>query len=71
LAAYRVGDAPFNALTPLNPYFVLIVSFAARYDKNAGVGTVIALMLPYVVVVLLSWLLLLAGWQLLGLPWGF
>jgi aminobenzoyl-glutamate transport protein len=71
LAAYRVGDAPMNALTPLNPYFALIVSFAAKYDKNAGVGTIVALMLPYVVVVFALWILLLVAWQLLGLPWGF
>jgi len=70
LAAYRVGDSPMNAITPLNAYFALIVSFAARYQKNAGVGTVIALMLPYVVVVLVIWIVLLAAWQLLGLPWG-
>jgi aminobenzoyl-glutamate transport protein len=71
LAAYRVGDGPMNAISPLNAYFALIVSFAAKYQKDAGVGTVIALMLPYVVVVLLIWTLLLAVWQMLGLPWGF
>lgn len=71
LAAYRVGDSPINAISPLNAYFALIVSFAAKYDKNAGVGTVIALMLPYVIVVLLIWTVLLALWQMLGLPWGF
>lgn len=71
LAAYRVGDGPMNAISPLNAYFALIVSFAAKYQKDAGVGTVIALMLPYVVVVLLVWALLLAAWQMLGLPWGF
>jgi aminobenzoyl-glutamate transport protein len=70
LAAYRVGDSPMNAVTPLNAYFALIVSFAARYQKDAGVGTVIALMLPHVVILLLSWPLLLAVWHLLGLPWG-
>ena len=71
LAAYRVGDSPVNAISPLNAYFALIVSFAAKYDKNAGVGTVIALMLPYVIVVLLVWTVLLAAWQIIGLPWGF
>jgi len=71
LAAYRVGDSPVNAISPLNAYFALIVSFAAKYDKKAGIGTVIALMLPYVVVVLAVWTVLLALWQLLGLPWGF
>ena len=48
LAAYRVGDSPMNAITPLNAYFALVVGFAQKYDKNAGVGTVVSLMLPYV-----------------------
>jgi aminobenzoyl-glutamate transport protein len=71
LAADRVGDGPMNSVTPLNAYFVLIVAFAQKYEPEAGVGTVIALMLPYVIVVLVLWLLLLALWQGLGLPWGF
>ncbi len=70
LAAYRVGDGPFNAISPLNAYFALIVSFAAKYQKNAGVGTVVALMLPYVVIVFALWLVLLGVWHVLGLPWG-
>ena len=70
LAAYRVGDSPFNAISPLNAYFALIVSFAMKYDPKAGVGTVIALMLPYVVVLFVVWTLLFAVWHLLGLPWG-
>jgi aminobenzoyl-glutamate transport protein len=71
LAAYRVGDSPMNAITPLNAYFAMIVVFAQKYQKDAGVGTVIALMLPYVVVLAVVWTLLLAAWYLLGLPWGF
>lgn len=71
LAAYRVGDGPLNAVSPLNAYFALIVTFAHKYQKNAGVGTVVALMLPYVVSVFLAWLVLLTLWQVLGLPWGF
>ena len=70
LAAYRVGDRPINAITPLNAYFALIVGFAQKYDKNAGVGTVVALMLPYVAWLLVIWTLLFAVWYLLGLPWG-
>ena len=70
LAAYRVGDSPMNAISPLNAYFGLIVGFAMKYDSKAGVGTVIALMLPYVVVLFILWPLLLAAWHLLGLPWG-
>jgi len=71
LAAYRVGDGPMNAITPLNAYFALIVTFAQKYQKNAGVGTLVALMLPYVVVVTIAWIILLVIWDVLGLPWGF
>jgi aminobenzoyl-glutamate transport protein len=70
LAAYRIGDSPVNSITPLNAYFALVVGFAQKYDKNAGVGTVVALMLPYVAWLLVIWTLLFAVWYLLGLPWG-
>jgi aminobenzoyl-glutamate transport protein len=70
LAAYRVGDSPINSITPLNAYFALVVVFAQKYDKNAGVGTVVALMLPYVIWILLVWTALFAAWHLSGLPWG-
>ena len=70
LAAYRVGDSPINSITPLNAYFALVVGFAQRYDKHAGVGTVVALMLPYVIWILAIWTLLFVAWFLLGLPWG-
>ena len=49
LAAYRVGDSPVNVITPLMAYFPLIVVFTQRYKKDAGIGTVVSLMLPYVV----------------------
>jgi aminobenzoyl-glutamate transport protein len=70
LAAYRVGDSPMNAITPLNAYFALMVGFAQKYDKTAGVGTVVSLMLPYVVWMFVLWTFLFAIWQMLGLPWG-
>lgn len=70
LAAYRVADSPINAITPLNAYFALVVGFAQKYEKDAGVGTVVSLMLPYVVIMLTLWTLLFAGWQMVGLPWG-
>ena len=70
LAAYRVGNSPINAITPLNPYFAMIVTFAQKYQQDSGVGTVIALMLPYIVILCVLWTLLLAAWYLLGLPWG-
>lgn len=71
LAAYRVGDSPMNSITPLNAYFAMIVTFCQKYQKDAGVGTVIALMLPYVAVISVVWLLLLVAWHIFGLPWGF
>jgi aminobenzoyl-glutamate transport protein len=70
LAAYRVADSPMNAITPLNAYFALMVGFAQKYDRNAGVGTVVSLMLPYVVWMFVLWTALFAIWQMLGLPWG-
>jgi aminobenzoyl-glutamate transport protein len=70
LAAYRVGDGPINSVSPMNAYFGLIVAFAMKYQKDAGVGTVIALMLPYVVALFVAWPLLLAAWHVFGLPWG-
>ncbi len=70
LAAYRVGDSPMNAITPLNAYFALVVGFAAKYDRSAGVGTIVSLMLPYVVLIFVLWTALFAVWQMLGLPWG-
>jgi aminobenzoyl-glutamate transport protein len=70
LAAYRVADSPINSITPLNAYFALVVGFAQKYDKNAGVGTIVSLMLPYVVITFVLWTILFAVWQWLGLPWG-
>ena len=70
LAAYRVGDSPMNAITPLNAYFALMVGFVQKYDRNSGVGTVVSLMIPYVVWMFVLWTVLFAVWQTLGLPWG-
>jgi aminobenzoyl-glutamate transport protein len=67
---YRIGDSSTNLISPMMSFFALIVAFVQRYDKNAGLGTVIATMLPYSVSFLLSWALLLAIWLLLGLPLG-
>ena len=70
LAAYRVADSPVNVVTPLMPYFAMIVAFTQKYQKEAGVGTVVAMMLPYYVVVFVVWTLLLVGWYLLGFRLG-
>lgn len=70
LAAYRIGDSPVNMITPLNAYFVMVVAFAQKYEKNSGVGTLVALMLPYLVGIFVLWTVLFIVWYMLGLPWG-
>jgi aminobenzoyl-glutamate transport protein len=70
MAAYRVGDSPVNVITPLNVYLAVMVGFAQKYQKDAGIGTIVALMLPYTVVLLVLWTLLLVVWYSLGIPLG-
>jgi aminobenzoyl-glutamate transport protein len=70
-AAYRVGDSSTNIITPLLPYFPLIVVFCQKYVKGAGVGTLLALMLPYSVTLLVVWTAFLIGFWVLGIPLGF
>jgi aminobenzoyl-glutamate transport protein len=70
LAAYRTSDSPLNIVTPIMAYFPLIVVFAARYDKRSGIGTVIALMMPYFFALLVVWTAFFLAWYALGIPWG-
>ena len=70
LAAYRVGDSPTNVVTPLMVYFPLIVVFTQRYQRTAGIGTVVSIMLPYVVWLTVAWTGFFAAWYLIGLPFG-
>ncbi|MEZ4557569.1 MAG: AbgT family transporter [Caldilineaceae bacterium] len=70
LAAYRVGDSPLNVMTPLMVYLPFVVTVAQRYQKDAGLGTVVALMLPYSVAIALAWILFFLVWFLLGIPLG-
>jgi aminobenzoyl-glutamate transport protein len=69
-AAYRVGDGPMNVITPLMVYLPFIVVVAQQYRKDAGVGTIVSLMLPYTVIVLVAWTLFFALWFVLGIPLG-
>jgi aminobenzoyl-glutamate transport protein len=68
--AYRIGDSSTNIITPLMPYFAVVVAFAARYRKDCGMGTLAAMMLPYSLSFLLVWSLMFALWLLVGLPLG-
>ena len=69
-ATYRVGDSVTNVISPLMSYFPLVVAFMKRYDDKAGIGTVVATMLPYSVVFFVVWTVLLMVWLLIGLPLG-
>jgi aminobenzoyl-glutamate transport protein len=68
--AYRIGDSCTNIITPLLPYFPIIIAFAQKYDKRAGLGTLLSAMVPYSIVFLFVWSLFLAAWMTLGLPLG-
>ena len=70
-AAYRIGDSTTNIITPMMSYFGLILAWATRYDKNLGVGTLIAMMLPYTIFFILTWSVFFVFWTfVLGLPVG-
>ncbi len=70
-AAYRIGDSSTNIITPMMSYFGLIMAFVARYEPKAGVGTLIAMMLPYSMAFLIFWSLFFFVWTfVLGLPVG-
>lgn len=68
--AYRIGDSSTNIITPLMPYFGVVVAFAQRYDKQLGVGTLMAMMLPYSLLFLFGWSVMLILWMVSGLPIG-
>jgi len=69
-AAYRVGDSSTNIITPLMPYFPLVVVFCQRYVKSTGIGTLTAMMLPYSVTFLVVWTVFLLLYWAVGLPLG-
>jgi len=69
-AAYRVGDSSTNIITPLMPYFPLVVVYCQRYVKNTGIGTLTALMLPYSISFLVLWTIFLLIYFAIGLPLG-
>jgi aminobenzoyl-glutamate transport protein len=69
-AAYRVGDSTTNIITPLMPYFPLVVVYCQRYIKNSGIGTVAALMIPYSITFIVCWTIYLLGYWALGIPLG-
>jgi aminobenzoyl-glutamate transport protein len=69
-AAFRIGDSVTNVITPMMSYFALIVTYAQRYDEKNGIGTIISLMIPYTVIFMLVWAVIMTIWMLLGVPVG-
>lgn len=69
-AAYRIGDSSTNIITPLMPYFPLVLALVQKYRSDAGVGTLMAMMMPFSLMMLAGWTLLLGTWLLLGWPLG-
>ena len=67
---YRIGDSTSNMISPMMSFFALIVAFVQRYEPRAGLGTVIATMLPYSVVFTLGWMVLLVIWLVFEIPLG-
>ncbi|WP_284703637.1 AbgT family transporter [Clostridium swellfunianum] len=68
--AFRIGDSTTNIITPLMSYFAMIVALSEKYDKDAGIGTLISTMVPFSIVFLVGWTILLVVWYVLGLPIG-
>jgi aminobenzoyl-glutamate transport protein len=69
-AAYRIGDSYTNIITPLLPYFPLIIVFAQKYDKNTGIGTIIAAMLPYSIIFAIVRIPMIILWLMMEWPLG-
>ncbi|MCO6510605.1 MAG: AbgT family transporter, partial [Aridibacter famidurans] len=69
-AGYRIGDSSTNIITPLMPYFPLVVVFATKYVKGTGIGTIVSLMLPYSVAFLVTWVAFLLVFWAFGIPLG-
>lgn len=67
---YRIGDSASNIITPLMPYFALVVAYMQKYEPDRGLGSLMAVMMPYSVLLLIGWGLLLVLWSILGLPLG-
>ncbi|SIS54877.1 AbgT family transporter [Salimicrobium salexigens] len=68
--AYRIADSTTNIISPLMPYFAIVIAFAQKYDKNVGIGTLIATMLPYSIGFFIIWIIMLFVWMAFGWPIG-
>ncbi len=68
--AYRIGDSATNIISPMMSFFALIIVYFQKYQKQSGIGTLVATMIPYTIVFFVGWMILLVAWILIGLPLG-
>jgi aminobenzoyl-glutamate transport protein len=68
--SYRIGDSVTNIISPLLPYFPIIVAFGRKYRPDLGVGTLVSLMLPYSISFFFCWTIMFIVWFVMGWPIG-
>jgi aminobenzoyl-glutamate transport protein len=69
-AAYRVGDTVTNLISPLNPYFVLLLIYCQRWNPNMRLGTLLSATLPFAIAFYIAGVIITASWVWLDLPLG-
>ena len=69
-ALYRIGDSTTNIISPMSPYFVVVLGFIQRYKRDAGIGTVLSFTIPLSFAMFILWGLLFFIWWATGIPWG-
>ncbi len=68
--AYRLADSTTNVISPLMPYFAIVIAFAQKYDKKIGIGTLISTMIPYSIAFSIVWVIMLIAWMMFGIDLG-
>ena len=68
--AYRIGDSITNPICPTFAYFGMLLALVQKYDKNSGIGTLMANMLPYSIAFFCCMILQLLIWFFLKIPFG-
>ena len=70
----RMVDSLTNGISPLYAYFVIFIGYMNIYNMNeekpVTISAAIKIMLPYFGIIAITWLLLIIGWYIIGLPIG-
>ena len=67
---YRIGDSITNSISPLYPYFPLLIGWIRKYDKSIGIGTILSMLIPYAIILFVMWAIILFAWFWLNVPIG-